>query len=140
MTATLPVGGWGRRSSAPHVESDDRPHLNRLYSIAGLEPRSSPPIVQHRGCPGRGGRCGLRGDGERRHHQSRLPSAAVTTEGLTMLSSSTAQGRLLLFASVMAVLAMATGSALFTTALAVSVSTGWLAAGADRPRYEGPAG
>lgn len=46
-----------------------------------------------------------------------------------MLSSSTAQGRLLLFASVMAVLAMATGSALFTTALAVSVSTGWLAAG-----------
>ena len=46
-----------------------------------------------------------------------------------MLSSSTAQGRLLLFASVMAVLAMATGSALFTTALAVAVTIGWLAAG-----------
>ncbi|WP_041540333.1 hypothetical protein [Catenulispora acidiphila] len=46
-----------------------------------------------------------------------------------MLSSSTAQGRLLLFASVMAVLAMATGSALFTTALAVAVTVGWLAAG-----------
>lgn len=46
-----------------------------------------------------------------------------------MLSSSPAQGRLLLFASVMAVLAMATGAALFTTALAVAVTVGWLAAG-----------